>query len=68
MILKNGWCLFPKRERRIRTTILTFFVWYRGLENNRIEVLNNLGYPILASAEVGRGFGDAFIRKPPKEE
>ena len=39
MILKNGWCLFPKRERRIRTTILTCFVWYRGLENNRIEVL-----------------------------
>ena len=39
MILKNGWCLFPKRERRIRTTILTCFVWYRGLESNRIEVL-----------------------------
>lgn len=40
MILKNGWCLFPNRERRIRTTILTCFVWYRGLESNRIEVLS----------------------------
>ena len=39
MILKNGWCLFPNRERRIRTTILTCFVWYRGLESNRIEDL-----------------------------